>query len=106
MAQYFCKESKTFEDFQKKFKSGQIVDLTAEEAGAFNRVVPGMFEAYVPAKHTPAPKLDEAPSEPVEEPAPVAAPVAAPEIAPVIEETPAPEVKPEKKSKKSEKAAA
>lgn len=65
---YFVLKSHSFEDRGVKFKSGQVVDLTEGDVAVFNGIVPGMFEEYVPARHTPAPSD----GQPAEEAAPPA----------------------------------
>jgi hypothetical protein len=58
MTKYFAKESYSFESYDQKYKSGDIVELSDDQAAVFNGIVPGMFEAYDPAIHTPAPVVE------------------------------------------------
>lgn len=60
---YFATDSKSFPDHGVKFKSGEVVELTAEAAAVYNGIARGMFVPYESETHTPAPTVA-APVEP------------------------------------------
>jgi hypothetical protein len=58
MTQYFATDSRPFEEFNIKIKSGQVYDLAPETAASLNGLAPGILEVFVPAKHQPQPKVE------------------------------------------------